>query len=102
MRCFENFKDDRICDMCSLTNHSIYNKCRETCANEAKKRRELCKELQAIESSCPYRMDAYDEYTHYYSCNKDGKGYGRFAEECHVTLECRNAGCEPKERQQNE
>lgn len=86
MKCFKNFNDSRICDMCSLVNSDVYNECKNIVEDKANKRKELAR----IESKCPYRMDAYDEYTHYYSCNKDGNGYGRFGEECHATLECKN------------
>lgn len=68
---------------------------RETVAD---RRRELAK----IASRCVYRLESYDECAHFYACNKNGNGYGRFADECKVTMDCKNLMTNLKEKQQNE
>lgn len=47
-----------------------------------------CKKLELIKYYCKYKGNAWDEYMHFYSCNLNGKGYGRNAEDCNPKLEC--------------
>lgn len=84
MRCFNNFQDDRTCDICESTQVDKFLKCKENTKN----RIATTEKLYEIKSNCPHKTDCYDEYTPFDGCNKNGKGLGRFAEECNVTLEC--------------
>lgn len=84
MRCKNVFLDDRVCDMCKLVNNRYYLEC----VDVTNKKIELNNKLYEISNKCSYRMTAWDERNQFDACNKNGKGYGRFADECNVCLEC--------------
>jgi hypothetical protein len=84
MRCYEQFKNDRTCDMCEVVNNDIFTKCKSKYENKILLNQKLLK----IESECPYKTECWDEYSPFTGCNKHGHGYGRFADYCKVTLEC--------------
>jgi len=85
MRCYGDFKDDRICDLCKGSDILRYN----NCINKVKEVRELYNKLQDIKEKCKYKTNCWDEYTPFDGCNKDGKGYGRFADDCKPSLNCK-------------
>lgn len=86
MRCEGKFLDDRICDICEITDRKTYDKCVKIKTETI----EMNEKLRKIQDSCPYRIERCDDYTWYYACNKDGRGYIRDAKDCEVTLECEN------------
>lgn len=85
MRCKGLFIDDRVCDLCARADSDDYLEC----IDETQKIREIGKELAEIKDNCKYRDTSYDEYTRFWSCNLNGKGYGRNVDECNVKLECK-------------
>lgn len=86
MRCKNKFENDRVCDMCKIVNNNEYIECLEA----TNKRVEMRSRLMEIRRKCSYKTVCWDEYIAFDGCNKNGKGYGRNAEECNVCLECEN------------
>lgn len=84
MRCFSNYKDDRICDLCDRTNHNCFVNCLNTYKNNV----EHEEKLRKIKNSCQHKTLYYDEYTPFDGCNKKGNGHGRNADDCNPSLEC--------------
>lgn len=86
MQCFNDFKGDRICELCERANRYEFDKCKNKYDEKAELRHKLCE----IELKCPYKTDCWDECTPFVGCDKNGNGHGRFADDCIVTLECGN------------
>ena len=84
MRCLNDFKNDRVCDMCNLCNNKEYTKCIE----EKKSKDEYNKEIVYIKNNCPYRKELWDEYDKFYGCVPNGCG-SKFSDSCKPTLECK-------------
>lgn len=89
MKCFGSYQNDRICELCNLIKPDLVAKCSQKYNQEQKKYKQLMKQLREIEMNCPYREISYDEYIPFNSCNKNGNGYGRHADECKPKLECK-------------
>lgn len=86
MKCYDNYKGDRICGLCEVSNNVTFKKCKDSYDKSVGLREAL---LQ-IKRECHYRINCYDEYTSFDGCNKYSNELGRFARECEVTLECEN------------
>lgn len=84
MRCLNNFKNDRICDICNLANYKEYSKCKKFYEEKI----ELDKSLIEIKNKCHYKTTCFDERTEFDGCSKNKNGHGRFADECNVSLKC--------------
>jgi hypothetical protein len=85
MRCKGNFKDDRICDLCSEVNLITHDICKQA-TYEAK---QLSTKLNRIGYACPYRKDAVgDQYDTFYACTLINKSLGRCGDVCQPTIEC--------------
>lgn len=85
MKCFGTYNEkDRICQLCTCVQTEVVNACME---RQDKIHKEFI-ELNNIKNNCPHRGEAWDEYTRFTSCNKNGNGIGRDADSCDVKLEC--------------
>lgn len=62
MKCFDNYQDDRICDLCDKTNNIQYRYCK----NLMKLQKNIYK-LEFV-SDCPHQTEAYDDWQRYYKC----------------------------------
>ena len=85
MQCFGKYKDDRVCDLCSISNKDIFEQCKNKHDEDVVLRRKLLE----IRIKCRYKNTAWDEYDKFDSCNKNNNGNGRFADGCNPTLECK-------------
>ena len=81
MQCFQDFKGDRICDLCERVNRYEFDKCK----NKHDEKVKLRQKLYEIESKCPHRKACYEEYQRYFACDKKNN---RDDDDCIVTLEC--------------
>lgn len=84
MRCFGDFNDDRMCDLCKMVNKIYHDKCKEVCDEKFN----LNERLREIKLNCRHREECWDEYDKFDGCTKDYNGIGRFTPECKPTLEC--------------
>jgi hypothetical protein len=85
MKCFGDFKGDRICDLCGET--TPY---RSQCIALTKKKEKAMLELKSIAENCPHAKPAYHDGEHFIACCKDGKNPRRSSEVCKVTFTCRD------------
>lgn len=84
MRCFGEFNDDRICDLCKISSEYCYNTCKDKFYSTI----ELENKLQEFKLKCPYKTICFDERSEFDGCNKNGDGYGKNADVCRVCIEC--------------
>lgn len=84
MQCFDKYKDDRVCDLCSISNKNMFTQCKDNYDEKVTLRRKLLE----IETKCPYTEEGWDEYERVTRCNKNNNGYGRHGDFCNPTLEC--------------
>lgn len=87
MKCVGEFKDDRICELCQITNKSEHEKCLDI----KNKKIEMWKKLKEIERKCPYRHEeySYSDRSEYYICNKKKmEKHDMWDDDCCVSLEC--------------
>lgn len=80
MQCFNDYKGDRICELCERVNRYDFEKCKKEHDEKVKLRQKLFE----IESKCPHRIECWDEYQRYYGCDKKSGDDN----DCIVTLEC--------------
>lgn len=85
MKCFGEFKDDRICDLC----HSVDAMTWAQCKNTKERTEEHTKVLLWIREHCPHCRNELCEYDSFKACNLNGRGHGRNADVCRPSLECR-------------
>lgn len=83
MKCEGNFLNDRICDLCAISNSSGY----ELCVSKTTERKKHREKLSYIGENCPHRQRYYDEGTPYMGC-KINSGLGRYLEQCSPSIEC--------------
>lgn len=91
MRCFIDYRNDRVCDLCSLYQPITHDRCKEL--HKVKKN---CEDfLLAVERSCPYRIvntqskaSATVPQAPITTCNRNGRGYGVYADPCNCGLQC--------------
>jgi hypothetical protein len=83
MSCYENFKNDRTCELCRIANSNEYNQCKSVFDESVR----INKKLNEIERNCPYRKDAYGDYEKYDGCYKDGE-FPNNQKQCKACLEC--------------
>lgn len=84
MKCKFKFKDDRICELCEISNSKEYELCKKT----YDKKIEFHKRLNNIKCNCKFYDTSWDEYDEFDCCHKNGNGYGRFADGCKPTIAC--------------
>ena len=72
MRCLNNYKDDRICDMCKLS-----TQCKRETAIQTLNSRIKYSTVQQIKNNCQYRKRTYSDFEQYFGCtlNWEGKDY---------------------------
>jgi len=63
MKCFENFKNDRLCDLCKRLDENYY----QSCVDKTKRRKEFeTKELEKYNKllndthNCPHKLQRFD------------------------------------------
>lgn len=84
MTCLGKFYNDRTCDLCAEINSKTFKECKRVFFENE----EMNKRLKFIENICPHRNSAYHDGDYFYTCNRNGKGFGRFADVCVCSLEC--------------
>ncbi|MCK9482351.1 MAG: hypothetical protein M0R38_11470 [Bacteroidia bacterium] len=84
MRCFKNYQDDRICDLCKISNFSMW----EECKNDHKIRAEKFNRLMEIKEKCPYRKYIMIDYDDYYVCCPNGRKPSKSSKSCRVSFDC--------------
>jgi hypothetical protein len=68
LRCINDFQNDRICDMCSITVPDSYKKCKKI----YDKRVKVQKRKNEIEDGCNWRHILYNDCEAYWACEKPG------------------------------
>lgn len=81
MQCFNEYKGDRTCELCSMCNKSEYEICRRT----HDKKVEEQNKSNSIGEGCPFRGTGYDEWQRYYTCSKKPS----WDDECSPCEDCR-------------
>lgn len=87
-RCYGNFEDDRSCDLCFLISPILYKTCREVSEKIMLEKLEYDNKIKYILDNCPHRGTAWQARTEFDSCTLKGKGTGRSADSCYVSLDC--------------
>ena len=85
MRCFNDFKNDRICDLCKINNSKQYYQCK---INHKYKLR-LKTALNYIENHCPHSCEHWDLYVDCKGCSLNNKTKDVSIKDCVPTLKCK-------------
>jgi rubredoxin len=83
-RCFGDFKDDRVCDMCELVRPEAYVGCKEL--HEVAKKMDTF--LASVESQCPHRVLGKIGNESYCNCTLNNKNTGKLGVTCDSALKC--------------
>jgi hypothetical protein len=83
MRCYGNYKNNEMCDLCKIVNYAQFNECKNT-EDKKSKDRNL---LNEIKENCPYLSQCWDEYDKFDGCTLNGHN-GRFTDVCEPKTSC--------------
>lgn len=83
-KCFGEYKDDRLCEMCELVRPEAFEGCRELF--EVKKKQ--VEFLKDIERLCPYRVLGTVGKEPYCNCTLNNKNTGKLGVTCDAALKC--------------
>ena len=84
MRCFGEYKGDRLCDLCGAVNGVNMEACRDL----HEKTLAACRRRMEIAIGCPYRKQEWCDREPFWACTRPGNVTGKFAPDCSPTEEC--------------